>query len=159
MGGEVVKALSGRQPWWWAILHAGKRIENRRMVVRGVVRPPTWHRYREPILLHAAKGCTSLEYADAFLWMKRAGFALEMPPIADMPRGGIVGRARIIDVLPPHNGQTCNHLLEHFDSGVDHRWHMPEQYGFVLTDVEPLPFRPWPGSLGLFEVPEIEGRS
>lgn len=136
-----MRVLSGRQPWWWAILHAGKRIENRR-----------WNtKYRGPILLHAAKGCTSLEYADAYHWMMRRDLAPEMgiPGLASMQRGGIVGRARIVDVLPPHVGQPCNHVLDHFDSGVDTRWHMPEQFGFVLADVETIPFFPWKGGLGL----------
>jgi hypothetical protein len=79
-----------------------------------------------------------------------------MPSLAHMQRGGIVGRARIVDVLPPHMGQACNHLLDHFDSGIDTRWHMADQFGFVLADVEPLPFFPCAGSLGLFEC-EVPG--
>lgn len=47
-----MKALSIRQPWAWAIVNAGKRVENR-----------TWEtRYRGPILIHAAKGVTKREY-------------------------------------------------------------------------------------------------
>lgn len=39
-----LKALSIRQPWAWAILHAGKDVENR-----------TWNTsYRGPLLVHAA---------------------------------------------------------------------------------------------------------
>lgn len=42
---RTIPALSLRQPWLWAILHAGKRIENR-----------TWAtKYRGRIRLHAAK--------------------------------------------------------------------------------------------------------
>jgi len=32
-----VKALSIRQPWVWAILNAGKRVENRPATVVGVI--------------------------------------------------------------------------------------------------------------------------
>jgi len=40
-----VKALSVRAPWWWAILHLGKDIENR-----------DWStNYRGKIYLHAGK--------------------------------------------------------------------------------------------------------
>jgi hypothetical protein len=90
-----MKCLSGRQPWWWAILEAGKRIENR-----------VWNTsYRGPILLHAAKGCTVDEYEDALVWMENRGLidhVRDAPPLKAMQRGGIVGRARIAAVLPPH---------------------------------------------------------
>ena len=144
-----MKALSGRQPWWWAIMHAGKRIENR-----------VWNTsYRGPVLLHAAKGCTRDEYEGAVEWMVSAGVvdrAWTVPALKRMQRGGIVGRARIVDVIPPASSVTgpCN-CARHCE--VDGRWHMHDQYGFVLTDVEPLPFSPCAGSLGLFrcEVPGV----
>lgn len=136
-----MKALSGRQPWWWAILHAGKRIENR-----------VWNTsYRGPILLHAAKGCTTAEYVEALRWMLAAGVlktTLGVPSSREMQRGGIVGRARIVDVMPPHRPELL------YPDGVDRRWHMRDQFGFVLADVEPLPFVPLKGSLGLFNVPD-----
>lgn len=146
-----MKALSGRQPWWWAILHAWKRIENR-----------TWSTtYRGPILLHAAKGCTRDEHLDAVCWMLNAGVVAgrDVPGLADMQRGGIVGRARIVDVVNPrvaYSGDllTIDSWYSRLPVGTDPRWHMPEQYGFVLADVEPLPFVPWKGALGLFEVPD-----
>jgi hypothetical protein len=143
-----VKALSGRQPWWWAILHAGKRIENR-----------VWStKYRGPILLHAAKGCTHGEYADAAHWMLDAGVVEHVPILSDVQRGGIVGRATIVDVLPPRNFATGalwpDDVEQHWARiGVDMRWRMGDQYGWVLADVEPLPFVPCKGALGLFELP------
>lgn len=134
-------ALSGRQPWWWAILHAGKRIENRR-----------WNTsYRGPILLHAAKGCMSKEYIKAVDWMMDAGVIgheTDVPSLYEMQRGGVVGRARIVDVVPPGGLPSAFR-----PSSLDMRWHMREQYGFVLADVEPLPFRPCKGALGLFRIP------
>ena len=46
------KAISIRQPWAWAIVHAGKDIENR-----------DWStRYRGPVCIHAAKGMTKDEF-------------------------------------------------------------------------------------------------
>ena len=136
-----MKALSVRQPWWWAIMHAGKRIENRR-----------WNTgYRGPILLHAAKGCTRDEYESAVSWMIDAHVStgLDIPPLSHMQRGGIVGRARIVDVVPPF---SLPYVYERLPKGVDVRWHMTEQFGFVLADVEPLPFVPCKGALSLFEL-------
>jgi hypothetical protein len=146
-----MKALSLRQPWCWAILGAGKRIENRQ-----------WNtHYRGPILLHAAKGCTDREMRDGLQWMTDAGVVQRAVwadgPLLDMRRGGIVGRARLVDVIPAcrANGRAVE--LAHMVARVHHvdlRWWMPEQYGFVLADVEPLPFTPHPGALNLFNVPD-----
>lgn len=137
-----MKCLSGRQPWWWAILHAGKRIENRR-----------WNtHYRGPILLHAAKGCTPREYREGLDWMFNSignNFAYHIPRLEEMQRGGIVGRARVVDVIPV-GGLPATFA----PPGIDMRWHMPEQFGFVLEDVEPLPFLPCNGALGLWEFDE-----
>ena len=49
-----MKALSVRQPWAWAIIHAGKDIENRTRITR----------YRGPVAIHATR-CTRGEYEDA----------------------------------------------------------------------------------------------
>ncbi len=146
-----MKALSGRQPWWWAILHAGKRVENR-----------VWNtKYRGPIILHAAMGCTVDEYEDALIWMENVGVIdhiSKAPPLKEMQRGGIVGRARIVDVILPSAGRIdpCNCARR---CDVDGRWHMHDQYGFVLEDVEPLPFVPCKGALGIFELAEDVFRS
>lgn len=54
MGMGIMKALSIRQPWAHLIIH-GKPIENR-----------SWSTtYRGPLLLHAAKAMTILEWAEA----------------------------------------------------------------------------------------------
>lgn len=140
-----MKTLSGRQPWWWAILHGGKRIDNRR-----------WNtHYRGRVLLHAAKGATPGEYREALEWMIAAGVATEltMPHLLDMPRGGIVGRARICKVIPKGLSPDLARELVR-DLGVDIRWWMPDQYGFVLDDVDPLTFHPCNGALGLWEFDE-----
>lgn len=139
-----MKVLSGRQPWWWAILHAGKRVENRSR---------KWA-YRGPILLHAAKGCTHKEYLEARRWMEGAGVLtprVQPMTLDDMPRGGIVGRARIVDVIPPHSDLILGGKSIAYPPGVDGRWHMLAQWGYVLSDVEPLPFTPCRGFLGLFD--------
>lgn len=129
-----MKALSIRQPWAWAIIHAGKDIENR-----------TWFtKYRGPVLIHAAKGMTIREYVDFknSLWngapyteaVLRAG---DLPPEKDLLRGGIVGKARIVDCVTRHSSP----------------WFFG-RFGFVLADVEPLPFTPLRGALGFFDIDE-----
>jgi hypothetical protein len=64
--------------------------------------------------------------------------------------GGIIGRARVVDVVAPNPLGTVGW----YPPGVNHRWHMREQFGFVLADVVPLPFRPCKGALGFFELKE-----
>ena len=51
-----MKALSTRAPWWWCILYAGKRIEN-----RGDTFPK---RYRGPVLIHASKWWSETKLRD-----------------------------------------------------------------------------------------------
>ena len=126
-----MKALSIRQPWAWAIINAGKRIENR-----------SWNcRYRGPILLHASQGMTADEYMDFYQFYdgefgEEPTFLL-LPAFGNLQRGGIVGRAVIVDCVTESNDP----------------WFFGP-YGIVLDEVEPLPFRPLKGMLGLFEVPE-----
>ena len=84
-------ALSVRQPWAWAIIHAGKHLENR-----------SWgsfnhalKRQRGPICIHASSGMTRHEYEDARDFMLK--FGVTCPAPADLVRGGIIGTAVIVD--------------------------------------------------------------
>lgn len=131
-------ALSLRQPWAWMVVHGGKGIENRR-----------WNtRFRGSFLVHAAKGMTNDEYDDALYFARQVDDSLVIPEPKQLARGGIIGRARLVDVIPPHDMATLPALAE----ACDHPWHMPDQYGFVLADVAPLPFRALRGELGFFKV-------
>src|SRR5688572_4676832 len=58
-GVELMKALSLRQPWAWAVVHGGKRVENRGWTTD----------YRGPLLIHASTGMTRGEYEDAVAFM------------------------------------------------------------------------------------------
>lgn len=145
-----MKALSLRQPWAHAVLHLGKHVENRRWSTR----------FRGEFLIHAAKGMTRDEFLDAVDFCNHALGRMtaardilttgEMPQPGRIVRGGIVGVARLVDVIAPcgsadgslFSARPCAHL-----------WHMPEQYGFVLADVRPTTFVPLRGELGFFEVP------
>lgn len=133
-----MKALSLRQPWAWLVVHGGKHVENR-----------GWNtKFRGDFLIHAAKGMTVEEYDSAFLFAQdvytRLGRSVVLPPIPELARGGIIGRARLVDVVPPC-ADAC-----------PHPWHMAGQYGFLLEDVRPLPFIPWRGSLNFFEIPDAK---
>lgn len=122
-------ALSIRQPWAWLILHAGKDIENRCW--------PTRFRWR--VLVHAAKGMTLDEWSSAWTFAAGSGAsakALEAGITSkNIERGGIVGSVEIVDCVRASTSP----------------WFVGE-YGFVLRNPQPLPFRPWRGQLGFFEV-------
>lgn len=64
------------------------------------------------------------------------GPVIELPPLADLQRGGIVGSVQIVDCVMQS----------------DSPW-FRGRFGFVLRDPRPLPFVPWRGSLGFFDVP------
>jgi len=120
-------ALSIRQPWASLILKAGKDIENRCW--------PT--KVRGRILIHAAKGCTRDELEDALDFAEEACGTRYSVDLKTIARGGIIGSVEIVDCV----------------SKSVSPWFMGK-YGFVLRDPQPLPFVPWKGQLGFFNVPE-----
>lgn len=138
----IGKALSLRQPWAWMVVHGGKAIENRRWDTR----------FRGPFFIHAAKGMTRDEYEDAVYFARDVNPSLVVPAFEALERGGVIGRARLVDVIPSCSEPSL------FWKPCSHPWHMPGQYGFVLADVEPLPFRPLRGELGFFAVSQEQSR-
>lgn len=125
----TLPCLSIRQPWAWAILNAGKDVENRSWTTR----------YRGPLLIHAAKGCTKAEYEDAAEFIELVTDGLAAPALGELPRGGIVGACDLYGVFGKN------------DRGVGH-WKQPDAFGLRLGGVERLKFRAYPGALGLFRV-------
>lgn len=123
-------ALSIRQPWAWLILHGGKDIENRDW--------PT--KFRGRVLVHAAKGMTRDEWESSWIHAHGTGAspkAVEAGLNRDnIQRGGIVGSVEIVDCVT----DSASH------------WFVG-RYGFVLRDPLLLPFTPWRGQLGFFDVP------
>ena len=89
--------------------------------------------FRGRVLIHASKGMTRAEYEDGQdpLWA-RGG-----PTIERLERGGIVGSVEIVDCV----------------AVSDSPWFFG-RFGFVLRDPKPLPFVPWKGQLGFFDVPD-----
>jgi hypothetical protein len=131
----ALPALSIRQPWAWAILHAGKDVENR-----------TWAAgFRGRFLIHAGKGMTGAEFAEG-MGMVRAVLSLRgvvdaaLPGVSGLARGGIVGVASLVDCV----------------ARSDSPWFVGP-WGFVLRDVQPLPFWPCRGALGFFRVQPAGG--
>ncbi len=104
-----IKCLSIKQPYPHHIFHDGKDVENRDWPTKG----------RGWFIVHA--GVSKSELADSQ---------------ADLPRGGIVGMARIVD------------CVEQMDS----RWFFG-RYGFVLRDAFPIPMVACRGQLGFFMPP------
>lgn len=125
----TLPCISIRQPWAWAILNVGKDVENR-----------TWTtRYRGPLLIHAAKGCTRNEYDDALDFIDAAcGMTNAVPAFEELDRGGIVGAADLFGVSPRDD--------------VSSPWKVPGQYGLRLGAPIRLEYRPYAGALGLFRV-------
>ncbi len=122
------RALSIRQPWAWAILNAGKDIENR---------PQRWG-YRGPICIHASKGFTKREFNDfvSFARMMEPEDwpdGVWVPQPEEFERGGIIATAEIVDCAENSNSP----------------WFFGK-FGYVLANVKPVPFIPVKGALGLF---------
>lgn len=121
------KAISVRQPWAWAIMFAGKDIENR-----------SWQAVRNgldvrgPIVLHAAKGMTQEEYRHAADFM--ASIGVDCPPACDLWRGCVIGTVEVTDVV----------------SESASPWFFGPR-GLVLQNPKPVTPVPIIGSLGCFE--------
>lgn len=88
-------ALSVRQPWAWAIIHADplKDIENRSSAAVGKGSMVAGRR----IAIHAAKGMTQDEYLQAASFMVTLGVVC--PPARELLRGGIIGSVRVTDIV------------------------------------------------------------
>lgn len=122
-------ALSIRQPWAWAILNAGKDVENR-----------DWStRFRGPVCIHASKGMTKGEYQSfvdtcfvARRAMKSADY-VHIPDFDELPRGGIIGTAEITGCVETSASP----------------WFFG-RYGFTLANVQRVYFIPCNGALGFF---------
>lgn len=124
-------ALSIRQPWAWAIINAGKDIENREWSTK----------FRGPVCIHAAKGMTNREWSEAASFMAQTLRIIPPSPQANsffdsemLDRGGIVGTAEIADCV----------------TSSDSPWFFG-RYGFVLRNVQPVDFIPCKGALGFFK--------
>lgn len=118
-------ALSIRQPWAWLIVMGHKTIENRTKAS---------HR-RSEIYIHASATMTKADYesADYFLHIRKIDIVI--PRFEDLPRGGIVGSASLVDCVQESSNQ----------------W-FTGPYGWVMANAKPLPFQKFKGALNFFLV-------
>ncbi len=147
----IERALSIRQPWAWAILHAGKDVENRRWknYTRYLEREEGAHR---EVYIHASQrpGPTQMqrETEEFIAFCRERGIKLPdgaepgKLTLRDLFRdcGGIVGAAKIIATRA--NGDSPSNP-----------WAIAGCVGLVLADVRPLPFVECKGALGFWKVP------
>ena len=138
-----MKALSIRQPWAWAILHAGKDIENRNWKP---MNPGLWFRGR--FVVHASQEPSPRKWDEE--WTAYCETILNMPaklapdPEAMIPSpeqlhfGALLGTVDFVDVVGRHSSPW-------FFGPV----------GLVLREPRPFPQPiPYKGRLGFFDVPD-----
>lgn len=122
------RALSIRQPWAWAVVHAGKTHENR-----------AWggwsnhqKRFRGEFAVHASAGMTRREYEDARDFMASFGIHCPLPHL--LVRGAIIGTATVTDWV------TSSHSPWFMGPGA-----------LVLENARAIEPVPCGGALGWFE--------
>ena len=148
-----MKAISVRAPWWWCILYAGKRIENR---------GARFSRYTGPVLIHAS-GWWVDHHVDAQWqaageegWLGPGGWGDPEATENDWTYrkmqdlgSHIVGIADIVAVRP----SPCETSVDHDGAHLE-PYENPGGLALVLANVRavetPVPYK---GALGLFNVP------
>ena len=127
-----MRALSIHQPWAWAILQAGKTVENR-----------TWStKYRGPILVHASKSRVSFDREKTLDW--KALYGVDLPPWEELVTGAVVGVVDVVDCVSPTSSRAIR--LNPWTEGP---------VCWVLANPRPLPQPvPFRGAQLLFEVPD-----
>lgn len=127
-----MRALSVRQPWAWLIVHGHKDVENR-----------DWGTgWRGPLLIHAGKTLTRKYHRECRAMLAEV-FGIALPDLDELPRGGVVGVATLVDVV---RASASPWFTGAADGGL----------GWVLRDARPLPFHPCAGALGFFNVPALD---
>lgn len=129
-----MKYLSFSQPWLWAILNAGKAVENRSW-------PPPIAAIGQRIALHAAQ---SWNAAGISTFIR---FGIEHPQRRALyPSGAIVGVATIDRVVTISKTLEPDQARWFFESRADEK----QNYGWILSDVIALPEAiPMKGGQGL----------
>jgi len=160
-----VKAITVRQPWGWAIMHAGKDVENRSRNIAGA--------YRGPVVIHAGlakfeqDNMASREHSRLHGGETSTGIVF----------GAALGTADLVDV---HTVEDCWHrefvrlaslyrndraaydaLPDNGAGGAIGKarpcspWVMDEDYHLMLANPRPFPKPiPYRGALGLWRFPD-----
>lgn len=90
--------------------------------------------HRGPVLIHASLTRESFPFA----YFYNTYGVNKLMRTDELHLGGIIGIAEIVDVVTESNSKW---------------FHGP--VGYVLANARPLPFTPYRGQLGLFEVPDV----
>lgn len=132
IAGPTMKAISIRQPWAWSIVHGWKPVENRDWKVGGP-------NYREALAL---QGTRLLIHTGKLLDEEGYNDILDIFPDVPLPRptaldlGGFVGVVDYVALVTSHPSKWFFGPL-----------------GLEVANAKPLPFKPWRGQLGFFNVP------
>jgi len=89
----TLKALSINQPWAWAIIHAGKNVENRKWKTN----------FRGDFLIHAGKRFDK----EGLVWIANHFPELDIDRVANetgFQMGGVLGQATIVDCVQQSDG-------------------------------------------------------
>lgn len=106
----MMRALTVKQPWAWAIIHGGKTIENRR-----------WRtRHRGPLAIHASARDDQTAWTDPrIVNALREANQLYDPALNG---GAFIGVVDLVDIVRDH----------------DSRWAEPGAWHWILTNPRPL---------------------
>lgn len=128
-------ALSVRQPWTWAILHARKTHENR---TEASIRLGNMRAYvGKRIAIHAGKGMTRDEYDEAAGFIRR--LAGDCPAPHELQRGGIIGFVRVAGLITTKREREAEQSPWFFGPCA-----------LILSEPEPCDFIGAGGELGMF---------
>jgi hypothetical protein len=115
-------ALTVRQPWAWAIVHADKTVENRSWATT----------YRGPLAIHAGANRSRIFREQASYWMDKIG--VMVPARDDLLYGCVIGTVDLVDCVR--------------ESGD--RWGMQQHWHWVLRNAQSCSPRFVRGRLGLW---------
>lgn len=142
-----MKAITVRQPWAWAIMQAGKNVENRSRNIVGS--------YRGPLVIHAAQRLDPDALNEC---AARSGHSVSslIGTLLYNPMGEQGAALGIVDLIDSHESWECASLEECPDHARHcSRWAEGNGRHLVLSNprpfAEPIPYK---GRLGLWEFPD-----
>jgi hypothetical protein len=123
-----MRALSIRPAWAWAIIYAGKDVENRSRRCH----------FRGRFLVHASLELSRQDFERATEVIGAIGELDVLPREDEFAAGGIIGSVELADVA----------------EASDSPWYAPGAFAWRLRNPRPLPFIPCRGHRNWFHVPD-----